>query len=317
MSQCLTPFSKLDREAQKSYAFPCGKCLDCKKRRARGWGFRLMKEEERSSSSFFITYSYDGENIQCSPNGYMTLSKTEYYSASIYLWACEVATRKVITIQRKIKLIQISNHMQEYMKRLRKKHKKGIKYYVAAEYGTNRKRPHYHAIIFNVELKKIIGKKWAMLAKKYPEIYLNGKFHFTDSAWKHGHITIGKVQSESIAYSLKYISKCKEFPEFEGDDRVPEYQLNSKGLGSNYLTEEIKKWHKSDLTGRYYVPMKGGEKCSLPRYYKEKIYTKGERLTIGNHMVAIEEITEEKRILAVEAKYKRMIKKEHDDTSTM
>ena len=55
----------------------------------------------------------------------------------------------------------------------------------------------------------------------------------------------------------------------------------SKGIGKNYLTRSMVKWHKKDLTNRVYVTLKGGEKVSLPRYYKEKIYTQHERKIIG------------------------------------
>lgn len=36
-------------------------------------------------------------------------------------------------------------------------------------------------------------------------------------------------------------------------------------------------WHKNDLENRMYITTIDGKKVSMPRYYKEKIYTDAER----------------------------------------
>jgi hypothetical protein len=33
-------------------------------------------------------------------------------------------------------------------------------------------------------------------------------------------------------------------------------------------------WHKSDLENRMYLTLEGGKKIAMPRYFKDKIYTK-------------------------------------------
>lgn len=40
-------------------------------------------------------------------------------------------------------------------------------------------------------------------------------------------------------------------------------------------------WHKSDLVGRMYLNIEGGKKISMPRYYKDKLYSEDERKRIG------------------------------------
>ena len=55
----------------------------------------------------------------------------------------------------------------------------------------------------------------------------------------------------------------------------------SKGIGKNYLTKQMRKWHKRDLVNRYYIPLKDGKKIAMPRYYKEKLYTKHQKQIIG------------------------------------
>lgn len=148
-------------------------------------------------------------------------------------------------------------HMQDFMKRLRKHHKQKIVYYLAGEYGTDTNRPHYHIILFNANIYTV------------------------NKSWKLGHIHFGDVNEASIGYCLKYISKTGNAPSHGRDDRQPEFQLMSKGIGKNYLTKQMRQWHKRDLVNRYYIPLKDGKKIAMPRYYKDKLYTKHQKQMIG------------------------------------
>ncbi|MEM2002480.1 MAG: hypothetical protein QXT77_07545 [Candidatus Methanomethylicaceae archaeon] len=143
---------------------------------------------------------------------------------------------------------------QLFMKRLRKNSRKDekVSYFACGEYGSRNWRPHYHAIIFNTS-REIVER-----------------------SWQRGDIHVGQVSGASIAYTLKYMNKGKLIPVHQNDDRVPEFSLMSKGLGSNYLTDEIKRYYKNDLS-RAYVTNPDGVKIALPRYYKNKIYTENEQ----------------------------------------
>lgn len=157
---------------------------------------------------------------------------------------------------------------QDFIKRLRskmyeRKNKEKIKYYACGEYGGKTKRPHYHAILFNA-MESLI-----------------------DSSWSLGSIHIGKLSAASASYTLKYISKPSRIPEHKNDDRVKEFSLMSKGLGSNYVTPEMVEWHKNDLVNRFYTPLHG-KKLAMSRYLKEKIYTQEERELIGTQLIAKE-----------------------------
>lgn len=225
MAKCISPWTK--EHEGKNLDLPCGKCHACRSARASQWSFRLNKEAEVSSSAFFITLTYD--NPPMTDNGFMNLCKKD---------------------------------IQDYMKRLRKLNRQKLKYYAVGEYGTKTSRPHYHIIMFNVDVETI-DKAWS----------LNGK--------SLGHIHVGQVSEASTGYTLKYISKQGKIPMFELDDRQPEFSLMSKGLGKNYITQQMVKWHKANLFERMYVNLKDGKKVSMPRYYKEKIYTQDERKIIG------------------------------------
>jgi len=168
-------------------------------------------------------------------------------------------------------------HIQLYMKRLRKLSNRKLKYYVCGEYGGKRSRPHYHMIIFNADADKV-EHAWSQ--------YKAGLGYVP-----FGSIFIGEVNEASIGYTLKYMQKPGKIPMHRNDDRIKEFSLMSKGLGANYITDNMSSWHKSDLLNRMYVPMKEGKKIAMPRYYKDKIYSETQKLLINNHLKLI--ITEQ------------------------
>lgn len=55
------------------------------------------------------------------------------------------------------------------------------------------------------------------------------------------------------------------------------------------------KWHKADVTERLYCNYEGGKKMSMPRYYKDKIYTHNERLDIKAKWSAEMKIKEDEK----------------------
>lgn len=145
--------------------------------------------------------------------------------------------------------------VQNFLKRLRKQHLgEPIKYFVAQEYGEKTFRPHYHAIIFNSKIDEI------------------------EKTWNKGSVHFGEVNDKTIHYTLKYALKRatkwnkKIDPD---DDRNVECARMSKGLGLNYLTKEMIKYHKKNLKqgGKYL-----GTTIPLPRYYRDKIFTDSEKL---------------------------------------
>lgn len=144
---------------------------------------------------------------------------------------------------------------QLFFKRLRKVNdpKYKIKYYIAGEYGTQTWRPHYHAIIFNV--------------LDYEQF---------DLCWNNGTVHVDKVNSNTIAYTAKYIDKPKMIPRFERDDRLQEYSAMSNGLGLTYLQPDVYNWHVDDIM-RLRVRKNDGRMIPMPKYFRDKIYTDSEK----------------------------------------
>lgn len=147
---------------------------------------------------------------------------------------------------------------KKFFKRLRKldhETEKPIKYYLCAEYGDTYERPHYHAIIFNAKAEHI-QTAWEKYRPDNNDRTL-GITHF-DS-----------VNEKTIAYTAKYMNKGKLIPKFKDDKRTPEFQLFSKKLGINFITDAVRTFYSSDPT-RNSVSVDGFKKA-LPRYFADKL----------------------------------------------
>lgn len=146
----------------------------------------------------------------------------------------------------------VKSDLQKFMKRLRHLHPVShtpLKYYAVGEYGTHGQRPHYHMVLFNSLIEHI------------------------DPAWSMGSIYYGDVGPASVGYCLKYMMKKGRIPVHGRDDRQPEFSLMSKGLGKNYLTPSMVKWHLADPSSRLYCTTLDNHKIAMPRYYKGKLFS--------------------------------------------
>lgn len=157
--------------------------------------------------------------------------------------------------------LRIKDH-QDFIKRLRKSStcNKAIKYYACGEYGTLSERPHFHSILFN-----LLGNE------KRPE-------HIANS-WQNGEVHALPVTSARIAYVTQYLDKRIERP--DGDPRTPEKSLMSKGLGLSYIKPATKAYYKKKLLP--YLHIEGNQKISMPRYYRNKIYTEDEQIIVNSN----------------------------------
>lgn len=148
------------------------------------------------------------------------------------------------------------------MKKLRKAvtTNKKLVYYAVGEYGSETQRPHFHSILFN------------LLKKEKDSQFLEG-------VWKNGHVHVGDVTGASMAYVTGYLQKHISREENESDDREKEKSFMSKGIGHNYITPARSKYYKRKL--KPFLTIEGGQKLSLPRYYKDKIFTEEEKTILG------------------------------------
>lgn len=189
---------------------PCGKCAFCIKKAIDAWCLRLGHEMEVSSSAFFITLTYDNEHLP--PNA--ELSKRD---------------------------------LQLFIKRLRKVNP-GIRYFAVGEYGTEKGRPHYHAVIFNLINLDLITNSW------------------TDH---HGHPIGNVVGDRATLGRIRYMVEYMALPTPDnGKQKAFRVMSRRPGIGANYI-QKWKGFHKARSDSVIYD---FSTPNAMPRYYKDKIY---------------------------------------------
>lgn len=220
---------------------PCGQCIGCRLERSRQWAIRCMHEASLYDDNCFITLTYDDANMPAGP--------------SLCL-----------------------KDFQDFMKRLRKRHGTGIRFFHCGEYGENLGRPHYHAIIFNFDFKdkrkhKRQGDNW---------LYTSDDLSTGENPlWPWGHALIGAVTFESAAYVARYVVKkvtgklldevddfgLSHYETMTLDGEVisiqPEYVTMSRkpGIGKDWYTK-----FKDDMFPQDYVIVRG-KKVGVPKFY--------------------------------------------------
>lgn len=204
--------------------YPCGKCIPCKIAKAREWSMRCMLELPYWEDAIFTTLTYSDDYLP--RNG--SLQKED---------------------------------LQKFFKRLRRDLEPlKIRYFACGEYGSQTKRPHYHAIIFGLGLSDRQNYK------------LNCKFsqnNLIENNWLCGNVFNGFVSSDSCRYCAEYVFKKyngkKKLKEYDEKGLQVPFQLISRGIGERYLLENL-----NDLFDRGYVSFKG-QKLSFPRYFSDKM----------------------------------------------
>lgn len=240
--RCFSPWYYEKKGSLKAIPLPCGKCPYCKRRRVNSWIFRLMKEEDISESSHFVTLTYANPYLPRTDNNYKTLKKRDFQLFMKRLRKLQLkdyATKNNITIKLASTTLP------------------PIKYYACGEYGSITWRPHYHAIIFNVQDTEYYYQAWKATNP------------ITNQKGTIGKIDIGQVTGASIAYTAKYIDKDRRIPMHQNDDRIPEFSLMSKNLGLNWLTPQVKKHYQNNLNKLYVTHQ--SHKMALPKYYRDRI----------------------------------------------
>ena len=220
------------------FRIPCGKCLNCKKKRRSDWSLRLEHEYLYSDSALFITLTYNDASIPRN-KGIPTLNKKD---------------------------------LQDYIKRLRNSHvayvsrelgirksevknvSKQIRYYAVGEYGSKTNRPHYHILLFNYDIANLkpIEAQWKNTQTGHPL----------------GFVDIGKVSSASINYTTKYM--FKQWGKKDLRQRPFTNMSRRPMIGTGFLNEYKNYLREFELTT---IRDKKGTLRKLPKAYLYKIYT--------------------------------------------
>lgn len=200
---------------------PCGQCIGCRLERSRQWAVRCVHEASLYDDNCFVTLTYSPEALPVDGS----LRKEDF---------------------------------QKFMKRLRFKYGKGVRYYHCGEYGESFRRPHYHACLFNFDF----------IDKRLYKTVNGNNLYISDSLselWPYGFTLIGGVSFQSAAYVARYICKKIFGKDAESHYGVlkPEYTTMSRkpGIGSAWLEK-----YKGDVYPHDFVVV-NGRKMKPPKYY--------------------------------------------------
>lgn len=147
---------------------PCNQCHECRLKYARDWANRCMLEAKNWKNNYFVTLTYDDSFLPFTDTGLMTLK---------------------------------SDDLCKFLKRLRRHFEPDIiRFYACGEYGDSTKRPHYHLILFNLNLDDLV------FYKQY-----NGSLYFNsptlEKLWPYGYVVVGACEWKSCAYVARYVMK--------------------------------------------------------------------------------------------------------------
>lgn len=183
--------------------------------------------------------------------------------------------------------------VRRFLERWRKKYKKSLRHWLVTELGHDKsERIHMHGIFFS----------------EFPI-----EKEECDKIWKYGYVDFGKFCNlQTINYIAKYITKI----DTDHKNYVPEI-FCSAGIGNGYtkrrIIQQIHKFRDKETIEFYRFP--NGQKCNLPIYYRNKVFTENQREQLWVH-----KLDEKKRfVLGVEitnvdtiegdAKYLRVLRK--------
>lgn len=222
---------------------PCRKCVGCRLSKSREWANRSIMEQVYHDSAWFLTLTYDDEHL---PPAFPT----------------NPATGEILSVHATL----VKQHLQGFLKRLRKNSGQRIRYFAAGEYGSQTFRPHYHLLLFGLNLTdlSVISRNFA-----------GQPYYVSDlitKCWPDGIHILGPVTFQSAAYVARYTLKKAT----HGFDRryydaaaiQPEFQMMSlkPGLGYQYYLDhpDIFDYNFFDV-----CTPQGGRRMVPPEYFRK------------------------------------------------
>lgn len=206
---------------------PCGVCVNCRINKLSSLEIRAKWELKNFKDVSFVRFSYDDYHLPYKPYGSIpTVDKVGWQD---YL-----------------------DKLHHYIKYHKPKNcDPNFKFLSCGEYGSDKNRPHCHAIFFGIS-------PW--LGRKNNPIFAK--------TWVNGFVQPLAYESGSIRYVLKYLEKSVngELADSQFFDKSIEkpFVIWSKGLGSGFYLSQC------DNIANYGSAMLNGKPVYTPPYYRNK-----------------------------------------------
>lgn len=303
---------------------PCGQCAGCRIDKSREWANRMMLEMPYSTGSWFITLTYD-DDFLCTPERYSLDLYDDDGNSIIHCW--KEKTQSVYEDYEGRSRVSYSLSEQEltnFIKRLRKEFdvyelipvldddgvqkvfnsgkKKGmprwkrgslldsIRYYCCGEYGSEKFRPHYHGIFWNLVLDP---EKDLILDRVTKEGFPLYRCPRIERIWPFGFVYVCNVTWQTCAYVARYVQKkwhWKYRSTYDFFNIEPEFSTMSRrnGLGYEWFQDHTEEAYKSYIIT---VSSSEGSLRFKPPGYFDDLYD-------GLDPTRMAEIKENRRIMA-------------------
>lgn len=209
--------------SSRGASFGCGQCMHCRYNRRRLWAHRIILEAVVHPTASFLTLTYDTEHVP--------------HDGSL--------RPRDLTL---------------FLKRLRKRLDRNIRYFAVGEYGDESWRPHFHLALFGID---------------------HEAYEAVNDAWGMGFIYFGDLTWESAGYIAGYVTKkmtAKDDARLQG--KYPEFARMSLRPGIGALSvvqvaEALQNKHGWDSilrTNDVPVSLRHGRKdMPLGRYLRMKM----------------------------------------------
>lgn len=227
---------------------PCKRCIGCRLDYSRQWANRCMLELPYHDSSFFLTITYDDAHL---PRSY----------------SCDPDTGEILSPSAPL----VKRDFQLFMKRLRKNTGQHLRFMAAGEYGEHTFRPHFHAIVFGLQLDDLVPYKNSRQGYQYWNSPTLDKCWTDENGNLKGYIVAGDVSWDTCAYVARYIMKKQLGPEAKAAYDVlgltPEFSLMSRrpGLARQYYEDHPEIW---DFDKINISTPQGGRSFAHPAYLR-------------------------------------------------
>ena len=251
---------------------PCGQCIGCRLDKSLDWAGRCIQESTLWEHNYFLTLTYDDErtpvkSFQDPTFCYRTDRPDDGGLIPLHLTLFWKRLRKSVFAP-----LNSEDLLAGGLGRLpiyefvdgKRTLVNSIRYFACGEYGDKGGRPHYHAIVFNLDIPDKIY--YGMGSDGSPMFRSN----WLERIWGHGNVIIGSVTPESAGYVARYTTK-KIYGDPAADyygTRLPPFSRcsNRPGIGFNWFIK-----NREDIERLGFVLI-NGKKHSVPRYYLDKLF---------------------------------------------
>lgn len=260
----------------------CGQCIGCRLERSRVWAMRCMHEAQLHDSSWFLTLTYNNENLPL----------------------CNSLCKR---------------HLRNFWKGLRKKHS-GIRYYACGEYGDESGRAHYHAIVFGLEvpdrkLHCISDGNNIYVSEEIEKIWNKGFVILGSVSFESCGYVARYVMKKQTGKGLKKYYVQKDEDGNPVGIREKEFNTMSRrpGIGKEFYEKFKKDIYQEGTDGR--IIIRGGISSNSPRYYDN--FFKHEKKYVGKPVPFPFEYINDEKFNSIQQKRKEEAEKTkfHEDNS--